>query len=334
MLFFTVVVFFGSLLLFTNKSFFTNVFQGKNPLKSDVVANKIVEDTTVTKNKVEEEKLPLDGYYQLDIVSPFYDGDVTISSSTQTSISYSISTVNMAHTGDLVGIAFRDVSTTSLVYRSNDFHKGEKQESCQVIILFLEKGTLKIETEDKKIDGGKDYLDGCSGYHGAHGSFFEDSLYSTHPKNSLPTLTTLGFTEADRNIFLKMNEDIIDVEVYAHENIRYDQNEDFSKRVPSAQKIVSNDIPNNFGYRIESANIYDGNFSCFSLGGGYCSYGAFLRNGKGGYWIMGDPISGLEKGKKFIYRTTEKAWKHKLPVAFQNELDRLGLTEEDVDFEK
>jgi hypothetical protein len=216
---------------------------------------------------------------------------------------------------------------------SNDFHKGEKQENCQVIISFLEKGTLKIETQDKKINRGEDYFDGCSGYHGAHGSFFEDFLYTTDPKDTIPTLVTLGFTEADRNAFLKMSKDITYVEEYADEKISY--LEDYSQSVPSAQKIVSTDIQDSFGYRIESANMYDGNFSCdFPQGGGYCSYGAFLKNGKGGYWIMGGSNSKPERGKQFLYRTTEKAWKQKLPIAFKNELVRLGLTEKDVDFEK
>ncbi len=269
----------------------------------------------------------LNSEYKLVTSSVFYESDVTISSSTPSDIYYQISTVNKGHIGNLRGFAIRDKSTTTLAYVSNDYHKDEDQSGCQVTIYFNKENNLTYIAQDKidKSNKKNQYSDSCSSYHGAHGSFFDGDLHVKNVTNTLPTLLDLGFTKSDRDMYISMSKDVAHAEIYVKEDIYY---MDGSESTSSARSVVSTDIKNSFGYLIESANMYNATFACdFVSGGGYCEYGAFLKDNKGGYWMMGGSNS-----SRFIYKTNRKEWYNKLPKAFIEELSRLDLSIESVDF--
>ncbi len=266
----------------------------------------------------------LDGDYSMEGTDPYAVSLVTVSSSTPDSISYEIGTIRLGHVGTLSGIAYRVQGTSTLAYVSRDFHPGEYQKGCKVTIFFPKVGTAVYTTTNVPIPQ-NGYTEDCSSYHGAHGMFFdgEDHVRSDRPNPNLPTLVSVGFSEADRNMFLSLNppgNDIVGVETVIGQEV---------EGRPTGAKLSSSDIPGNFGYRIETANMYDASSACdFKyLSGGFCEYGAFLKDGKGGYWMMGG-----SNGDPFIYVTNRSEWSHKLPAAFESELTRLGLAQSDVTF--
>ena len=300
---------------------------------------------THTENKEETNKdKNLDGKYVLMGASSLSYDDVSISSSTESSLYYSINTTHLGHVGSLSGDAFRDTSTSSLVYKSTDFHKDESQQGCQVYIVFDTDMNLSYITRDisvKVVEDKDEYTANCSNYRGQHGEFFDGDIHEKGVVQNLYTLENLGFTKSDKEMFNSMSKDITSVEMYADLTIGYDN--ETGSGSDSAQKIDSTDIKNSFGYRIESPNVYNGMNACDFIydGGGYCLYGAFLKDNNGSYWMMGGSNYANtydDKGKKmlnpkqFVYKTNKKEWKNKLPQAFMDELDRLGVDLSLVDF--
>ncbi len=290
----------------------------------------------------------LDGVYSLEKSSPYESGWVSVSSSTNEELFYHIETAMRGESGAISGVAVKSKISPSLMYVGQGYDaKGGDQEGCKVTLVFSGKGELYYTAEDEKIatTTKDEYNPGCSNYLGAHARFFSRLKHVRDLPDESATLIDLGFTKEDREAFKKLDDadfNALDAEVYGRESMQSRGDSDMLSS--STQRLASKDIVNMFGYSIESARLYNRRPCDYGVNGnGECVYGAFLKNDKGGYWLMGggnyisaNNADGSKNtnSKTFIYRTTEKEWKHKLPMAFKSELTRLGLKVSDVDFEK
>ncbi len=260
----------------------------------------------------------LDGNYTFDTSSPYFSSEISIASSTDTYVNYDINTSSFAHTGNLTGVAFKDMSTTSLTYVSRDYHQGEAQEGCKIIITFLDDAHVTYNATDESVDR-DDYVNDCNGYHGAHGKFFDGDIHVKGDKVNLPTLVNLGFTEEDRLMFKKIaNNNDISVEDFIYTT--YDA--EGTTPVTAEKKIIDEKRPHALIYSIQSANIYNGMETClFSSKGGYCNYGLFMKD-KGNYYVITGSNGGM-----FTYATTNKGMLKIVPESFKKELESQGIDE-------
>ncbi|MDB5195364.1 MAG: hypothetical protein JWO84_548 [Parcubacteria group bacterium] len=292
------------------------------PHSKVIGTNTVVEHQSATLSAIQAETHaagPYDGTYVYDSGSPFTGSEVDISSSTETQLDYHINTVHLAHTGDLEGVAHRIASTT-IAYTDKTSNEG-----CAVTISFINKAQIIYALESIP---GSDY--GCEGYHGAHGEFLDGEVHVKNGLVTLPSLTDRGVSDSDRKALAQLAPDIFpNIESYIGLDISTtDQNSD-ENVMQSDSPLTSTDIPGSHGFAIQSPNIYNGSFGCgdFTETGGFCSYGAYLTDGHGHYWIL----SGAN-GEQFTYMTNNLNWKAKIPAAFKEQLKKLGVT--NVKFEK
>ncbi|MDO9399163.1 MAG: hypothetical protein Q7T79_00535 [bacterium] len=260
--------------------------------------------------------LSLDGHYVFDTKNPLQDSNVEISNSSEKEISYNISTVNFGHLGGISGIAKRTASS-SLVYENILESEIDGYKTiCSVVISFNDINNLSYN-----ISG-----EGCEYYHGAHGTFFNDEIHKKNGSVSLPTIEKLGFTKEDLVQFhsLFKNSDYGFLLGYAQGFIDLE--------IANIKKIISSDIPNTIGYSIETPNVYNGATFCFSDSeehfGGDCTFVIFMKDNNNNYWLL----EGSNYGDNFCYATNNLQWKKKLPIAFQSELNRIGISKDAVKF--
>jgi len=255
-----------------------------------------------------------DGNFVLDTKSPSKSSDVKISNSSENEISYEIFTVNLAHIGNVDGTAQRIASTTAFVYKDvlKPLEHSPYEGDCVVLISFIDKDHLFYD------------LDGhaCNSFLGAHGWFFNNDIHEKNGSVTLPTIEKLGYTKEEIQIFNDL------LSAGKDESTALDSaQEQIDIGATLVKKITSKDIPNATGYSIETPNIYDSVSPCFPDFGGYCTFVAFMKDAENNYWIIGGSNSG-----DFYYATNNQGWKNKLPSAFESELNRIGIHNDQIKF--
>ncbi|MDB5260601.1 MAG: hypothetical protein JWN37_832 [Candidatus Nomurabacteria bacterium] len=266
----------------------------------------------------------LDGNYVWDSQSPYSNSTVNISSSTDEMVHYYIMTENFDHFGNLESNAYRDTSTTSLVYVSSDFYRGQNQEGCKVIIMFNGSFSLTYEAQDMPVHiPDEDFDATCEQYHGAQGEFFNDKLHIRDGGVTLPSIVDLGFTREDRNQFEKLIENSMSIDGYIGKESEGDT---------FTRKLNVKDIPGAMGYSMEAPNPYSGVSCEYAVGKfdpGMCDYVGFIKSPNNNYFLL--TVNSENGGRMFVYKTTASQWKNKIPQSLIDDLKRLGYKESDVE---
>lgn len=271
------------------------------------------QDKTVSPDVLEQTSPEvLEGDFIFDTAHPLQNSTVTISGVSDSDLSYKIVTFNLGHSGEIEGIARR---TDAAVARYTGVVASDVDEESKCLVEMVFKNPSELEYT---VSG-----EGCSEFHGAHGMFFNDSLHKRGGKVTLPTIEKLGFTREDREALRALtlekssDQSLLD---YVEGFIDLEQVE--------VKKIESGEIPGSRGYAIVAPNLYDGVSNCFPEPGGYCAFVAFLKDDMDHYWIL----EGTNSLQDFRYATNHESSRAALPRAFVEELRRLSVPLDAVQF--
>lgn len=271
-----------------------------------IIGNQMATSTIETKYI---NPLDLNGKYLDEKSGVYASSEVKVSSSTDKSIFFQITTTNLAHGGYYEETAYR-VASTSLVYVA-DKQTTDNNSLCIITLVFIDDSNLKYYVKDP--DNLEEGSYGCRGNLGAHGAFMDGDIHKKNGTLTLPTIETLGFTKEDIKQFEKLIPGLL-TQAQAFSNV--------------ATKLISKDIKNSTAYSIQTPNIYDTQDCDFSYPVGYCVFVVFMKDTDGHYWIMGGTTyDAMEEGVEnfgFKYITNDPEWEDKLPDIFESELDRLG----------
>lgn len=285
---------------------------------------------------------PKNGVYVFDSQSPFTTSEVTISSSTRNTIEYAIAIQRLGDLGGYSGIAIRDTSTSTLMYVSNDHHKGEEQEGCKISIIVTSSSSLIYIADNVPIKEG-DSSTNCNAYHGMKAWPASDQEHVLNGKVTLSKIENIGFTEKDRYVYESLIPQGLATEVYIGYMLTRETQSLDGESIDASTTVAiqSNDIVNSYGFSIESPSQLNAQGACepFATSYAMCTFLALLKDDNDGYWILtgesGEDIqSGEDKRKYFMYSTNKPEWKQKLPQAFIAELKRLGAKSDFVEFKQ
>ena len=258
--------------------------------------NKIEQSRTSTATQEDVDKKACDGndknysgVYTMDVFSSLESSVVGISCVSKDLVNFKIAATQMSSSGDLKSTAYRDYSTSSLVYITKQ-QKADKEENedniCQVTIQFLGTSTLIYNTKDLP-NTNPEYNAGCAYYHGASSGFFDNTIHIKNLENKF-TITKFGFSKEDRDVFEKMNKGLLGLERYIYDSLT--TSEDGKSFENARQAIISKDI-NAKGIRIEAQSLTSMvvlDEPCdFTNEDGHCMYVAFLKDKNGDFYLIG-----------------------------------------------
>ena len=291
----------------------------------------------------------LDGMYLFDSKSPYVYETVEISSSTASSLHFTLSESVAGNDGGYDGTAVRVSSTTSSssVFVSRDDANSEQDINngiCHVMIEFIDPIHLQYVVEE--FEPGAQYTDqqkqDCESNLGVGVSFDSHVVFKKNGMVTLPTIKQLGFTDADIAFLDILASSTMDgaTSGLMSEAQRYlNVNDDDPTLRPIATKLDTSQIPDSVAYAINTPNIGNGNYDCNytkpDVGYG-CLYVAFMKDTNSHYWILGGSSSDLpvNDGAGFTYATNDAAWKSTLPYAFAQALSSIGVPRSSVVFKK
>lgn len=294
----------------------------------------------------------LDGEYNMVYTTPWRTSSIYISSSTKDHLDFNIGVTGFAHEGGYNGTAYR-IASSSIVYVMDDTAQEPDENLCKVTIEFVDMTHVKYFTED--ISASKTYVGEnvtCTSSLGFRAIYMDGYIHEKDFKPQFPTIKPFGFTDADIAQFDDMlaNDSFEFAQQYIDEQEDLVWTKKYADEYPTiadgphhtVRRLRAIGIQNGLAFSIESRDPTNGfpcDFNSEELGG-YCTFVVFAKDDASHYWIMGGNASDLREGfdgsspKGFQYATTDPKWKNKLPDVFKRELERLGVSESLVRFNK